>query len=124
INAEREEIVQFMRAAVSLRPTMLLAEIERLNVRADRRAVERSLRMLQVWIREALVLRERGTGGNGQGADDIRRFTERFPDANLAAALESVEASIALLNKNVYLPLILTNLALDLKNHSTSPSAQ
>ena len=120
IKAEREEVVQFMRAALSSRPSLLFSEIEKLSAGSDRPAVERSLRMLQVWLREALVFRERGGAQNGQGYEDVRRFIERFPHAHLSAALESVETSIALLSKNVYLPLILTNLAFDLRKLSTA----
>ncbi len=124
IKAEREEIVQFVRAALSARPSMVFAETEKLGAGSDRNSLERSLRMLQVWLREALVLRERGSIDRGQEYEDVRRFIERFPHANLPAALESVETSIALLGKNVYLPLILTNLALDLKKFSTTESSR
>lgn len=120
IKAEREEIVQFVRAALSARPSMLFAGTDKLSAGSDRNAIERSLRMLQVWLREALVLRERGSIDHGQESEDVRRFVERFPHANLPAALESVETSIALLGKNVYIPLILTNLALDLKKFSST----
>ena len=123
IKAEREEVVQFMRSALSSKPSSLFAEVERLTAGSNRQTVERSLRMLQVWLRDALLLRERGMESRGEQYEDIRRFIEKFPQANLSSALESVETSIALLGKNVYLPLILTNLAIDLKKHSTADSS-
>jgi DNA polymerase-3 subunit delta' len=123
IKSEREEAVQFMRSALSAKPLLIFLEVERLSASSNRPAVERSLRMLQVWLRDALLLQERGPSGNGHEHDDVCRFIEKFPKANLSSALESVEASIALLSKNVYLPLILTNLAIDLKKHSTVDSS-
>ncbi|MCI0708435.1 MAG: DNA polymerase III subunit delta' [Ignavibacteriae bacterium] len=120
IKAERESVVQFMRAALSSKPSLIFTEIEKLGAGTDRTALERALRMLQLWLREALVLRERGQSGNGHEYEDARRFIDRFPNANLPSALESVETSIALLNKNVYIPLILTNLAYELKKSSVS----
>ncbi|HEY4612569.1 MAG TPA: DNA polymerase III subunit delta' [Bacteroidota bacterium] len=123
IKDEREGAVQFMRAALSARPSLLFPEIEKLSAGSDRTAVERALRMLQAWLREALVVRERGGSQNGEVYEDVRRFIERFPNANLAVALESVETSIALVGKNVYLPLILTNLAFDLKKCSAAQEA-
>ncbi|HEY5614555.1 MAG TPA: DNA polymerase III subunit delta' [Bacteroidota bacterium] len=120
VKAEREEVVQFMRAALGTKPSLLFSEVEKIGAGVDRSNVERALRMLQLWLREAMVLRERGSVGVGQEYEDARRFIERFPDANLPAALECVEASIALIGKNVYIPLILTNLAFDLKKSSIS----
>lgn len=122
IKVYREGIVAFMRAALSSKPSLVISEIEKLGAGSDRNAVERMLRLLQVWLREAMLLRERGERSNGIGDNDLYRFVERFPHANLVAALESVESSIALLGKNVYLPLILTNLSFELKRHCTSES--
>lgn len=123
IKAYRETIVALMRAALSSKPSLLFSEIEKLGAGSDRNAVERTLRLLQVWLREALLLRERGEQRSRIGDGDLQRFVERFPRANLVAALESVESSIALLSKNVYLPLILMNLSLDLKHHCTPESS-
>jgi hypothetical protein len=47
---------------------------------------------------------------------DLKSFNQKFPAARLDQALEHVEASIALVGKNGYLPLILTGLAIDLKS--------
>jgi DNA polymerase-3 subunit delta' len=118
VQAMRDEVVALLRAALSARPSLVCTEIEKFTVGSDRTAVERSLRMLEVWLREALMVRERGESNNGSSDPDIRRFLDRFPHANLPAALESVESSIALLGKNVYLPLILTNLVFDLKRYT------
>ncbi|MEK7669794.1 MAG: hypothetical protein AAB330_01005, partial [Bacteroidota bacterium] len=48
---------------------------------------------------------------------DLKSFLDRFPQADLLSALQSVERQIALVGKNVYLPLILTTLSIDLKRH-------
>jgi DNA polymerase-3 subunit delta' len=116
----RDEIVAFMRAALSAKPSLIFAAVDKLSAGADRTAVERTLRLLQVWLREALLVRERGEDIRTVVDGDLQRFLERFPRANLAAALESVDSSIALLSKNVYLPLILTNLSFDLQRSCTT----
>ena len=122
VNAERKEVVQFVRSALSARPSSILGDVERLSAGSNRDEAERSLRLLQVWLRDAMLLQERGTEANGHGADDVSRFVEKFPHANLTSALDCVEASIALVGKNVYLPLILMTLAIDLKKLSTADS--
>jgi DNA polymerase-3 subunit delta' len=118
-----EEVVAFMRAALSSKPSQIFAAVEKLGTGSDPTTVERTLRLLQVWLREALLVRERGEDIHTIDNGDLQRFLERFPRANLAAALESVESSIALLSKNIYLPLILTNLSFDLKRSCTTESS-
>jgi hypothetical protein len=99
-------------------------DIERIGSSGDRSAVERWLKLLQVWLRDALVLREHGEEGllNVDHTKELKSFNQKFPRADLLTALESVEQSIALVGKNVYLPLILTSLAIDLNRSLSSPS--
>ena len=61
------------------------------------------------------------TPGSANGNDDVNRFVEKFPHADLVKASAHVERSIALLDKNVYLPLILATLALDLQRCIVTP---
>ncbi|MEX2116382.1 MAG: DNA polymerase III subunit delta' [Bacteroidota bacterium] len=117
----RGEVIQFVRLALGRSPVALLAHLEALVSGRERTDAERLLRLLQVWIHDALALRAEGSDGDRGANDDLKRFIERFPRAALLAASASVERSIALLGKNVYLPLILTTLALDLQHSITSP---
>jgi DNA polymerase-3 subunit delta' len=118
----RGEVIQFVRLALGSSPVTLLAHLETLTSGRERTEAERWLRLLQVWIHDALALRAEGSRKDERpDDDDLKRFIERFPRADLLAASSSVERSIALLDKNVYLPLILTTLALDLQHCITSP---
>jgi hypothetical protein len=120
----RSEVIQFVRLALGKSPVALLAHLETLISGRERTEAERWLRLLQVWIHDALALRAEGSRKDERrDDDDLKRFIERFPGADLLAASSSVERSIALLDKNVYLPLILTTLALDLQHSITSPEA-
>jgi DNA polymerase-3 subunit delta' len=124
IDVERESAAQFLRYALGSRPVSLMAEIERLAAGKDRVVVERWLRVLHMWLHEALLVREQAHHADDESVpDDIKRFVERFPNANLIAALESIDDCIALLDKNIYLPLALTALAVDLNKHCTLETA-
>lgn len=116
---ERQSVVQFLRLVLGSQKIPLSLEIERISASGDRSAVERWLKLLQVWLRDALVLREQGEAGlmNVDHAKDLKSFVQKFPHADLIAALDRVEDSIALVDKNVYLPLVLTTLTIDLKRH-------
>jgi DNA polymerase-3 subunit delta' len=116
--AQRREAVQFLRLVLSHQKIALADEIERIASAGDRSAVERWAKLLGVWLRDALILREQGESGllNLDQLADLKSFNQKFPAARLDQALEHVEASIALVGKNGYLPLILTGLAIDLKS--------
>jgi DNA polymerase-3 subunit delta' len=121
---ERRSVVDFLRAALGSQPIGMSTAIDLLTTTHDRTSLERWLKVLQSWLREALILRENGDeeSSSRHDGDDIRNFNNKFPRANLILALEDVERHIALLNKNVYLPLVLTNLSINLKKHLSLPS--
>ena len=119
---QRQEAVQFLRLLLGAHKIPLAQEIERIAGLGDRSAVERWMKLLGVWLRDALVLREQGEEGllNLDHLKDLTSFNQKFPRAKLAQALERVEASIALVGKNGYLPLVVTGLAIDLKRSLAS----
>lgn len=113
---EREGVVQFLRLVLGSQRAALSKEIEAIGSTGDRSVVVRWLKMLQAWLRDALVLRDLGEGAmpGGDPSTELASFVSKFPQADLPEALECVERSIALVDKNVYLPLILTGLSIDL----------
>ncbi|MCX6135517.1 MAG: DNA polymerase III subunit delta' [Ignavibacteriales bacterium] len=122
IVAQRREAVQFLRLLLGTQKIPLALEVERIVALGDRNAVERWMKLLGVWLRDAMVLREQGESGllNREQLKDLTSFNEKFPRARLSDALGSVETSIALVGKNGYLPLVVTSLAIDLKRHLAS----
>lgn len=113
---EREGVVLFLRLVVGGQRVALAKEIERIGSAGDRSVVVRWLKMLQAWLRDALLLRDLGEEGMvaADPTAELNSFVSKFPHADLPEALECVERSIALIDKNVYLPLVLTGLSIDL----------
>ncbi|MGB2869375.1 MAG: DNA polymerase III subunit delta' [Bacteroidota bacterium] len=114
---ERVEVVAFLRVILGNHKVALVSTVEAIVASHDKAGLERWLKLLQSWIREALVLSE---GGVHVGLDEDRtalhNFVKNFPSANLVAAEGAIDAGIAHLNKNVYLPLVLLNLAFTLRS--------
>ena len=117
----RSEVIGFLRAALGNSPTVILSAIEKTLASTNKPECERWLRMLQVWFHEAVALRERKTAEEEQ-QEDLKKFVDRFAGADFLKASAAVERSIALVGKNVYLPLIFLGLAVDLKNILYAPS--
>lgn len=116
VNKKRNEVVQFVRLILAHQTVKLSQLIEELVANLDRQELEEWLVILLIWFRDALILRE-GAGNviNVDQAEDLRRFISKFPNADLHQAILHTEHAIALLRKNVYLPLIFFHLAVELK---------
>jgi DNA polymerase III subunit delta' len=117
---ERKDVVEFLRLVLSKNKAMLIDAIDELASSSDRSGIERWLKLLQSWLRDALLLQQ-----NEQAPllDDeknsMKNFVEKFSNANLIASIQTVEKAIAHLDKNVYIQLILTTLAIDLRKFIT-----
>lgn len=115
--AERAEAVRFLRAALSGRSVTLLEDIEERIAENDRGAVEQFLSLLLVWFRDAMLMKEQGVDSivNQDQHEDLLKFLNRFGNANFPASVGAVEGALELLRGNVYLPLVLLSLSVQLK---------
>jgi len=107
------EAVEFLRTILYKPRKTLLAEIERIASDYDRREIEDILRLLQRWLRDAM---RAGEGFIDGGDEVLKKFITRYPAWNYGKAVESIDRAISLLSKNVYIPLVMTEAALNLKN--------
>ena len=118
IAKEREEVVNFLRFAVSSQRLQAAQLIESLVNEREKQSLERWLRQLQAWLREAMLLRE--TNEHRALASDReaqQKFVQRYSGADLIGAIGAVEASIVHLRKNVYLQLVFLKLLAELRKH-------
>lgn len=122
LQEERAHVVSFLRAALGTQVLALSKQIERVTEGNDREAVHRFLLLQLMWFRDALVLRHGGSVINIDQMDDLRRFVERFGDADLHGAIAQVERAISLVGRNVYIKLVLLQLAVRLKSTLNRPA--
>jgi DNA polymerase-3 subunit delta' len=117
---ERKDVVEFMRLVLGKRKTALIDAIDELASSTDRPGIERWLKLLQSWLRDALLIQQNVHAPLLEDEkQSMENFVKNFHQANLIAAVQSVEKAIAHLDKNVYLHLILTTLAIDLRKNIT-----
>lgn len=118
---EREEVLRFLRASLGWKEVSLVEMIDGLASSHDRPAIERWLKLLQSWFRDALMLRTGTEQAESKTSSDqsLVSFVAKFPHANLEGAIQCVDNYIALVRKNVYLHLILTSLSFDLRKTLT-----
>jgi DNA polymerase III subunit delta' len=118
--AQREEVVDFLRLSLSKQRLPMLQAVDELSSTYDRTAMQRWLEVLQIWLREALLLQKTGNDtGLAWDQESLKRFVRNFPQANLIGALDLTNQAIAQIDKNGYLPLILMNVSLGLRKNLT-----
>jgi DNA polymerase-3 subunit delta' len=122
LQEERREAVAFLRHVLGAHVLPLGKDIDRLADAKDRDLVARFLILLLVWLRDALALRHGGTIINVDQQEDLERFVSRFPAADLREAMGQVEHALSLLDRNVYIKLVLLHLAVRLKTIILRPA--
>ncbi len=103
----------------------LLAEIDRLVSEYERAELEEFLLMLQSWLHDAMLVKAatRMKKDLIEG-DTIEKFVLHHPNVNYPSLVESIQLAISVLNKNVYIPLVLINLAIELREQIVTSSEE
>ena len=116
IHERRSEAINFVRIALYKSHQELLAEIERITSAYEKHEIEEFLQFMESWFRDAMLI----TLGTRQLVlhsidETVEKFSHHHPDIEYPAVFEITGRAISLVGKNVYIPLILINLALELR---------
>jgi DNA polymerase-3 subunit delta' len=117
---QRSAVVDFVRKALSRKSADMMDLIEEIADVGDRDDHLRFLELMLSWFRDALVLSHGGTVINLDQQDDLKRFVDRFPGADLLQVMADVEKAISLVNRYTYIRLVLANLAVRLRRNILS----
>jgi DNA polymerase-3 subunit delta' len=115
VAAQRQQVVAFVRAALGNNIGALTDAVEDLCAGKNRDLVTRFLHLMLMWIRDALVLHQGGEVINLDQQEDLRKFLARFPGADLVATLTAIERAVFLVERNVYINLVLLHLGVRLR---------
>ncbi|MFA6439542.1 MAG: DNA polymerase III subunit [Bacteriovoracaceae bacterium] len=117
ISRFRTDAIGFLRSILGSSPLKLMEEQEEYLTGNKRDNVEQLLSMMLVWFRDTIVVRE-GSSHNIMNLDqetDLEKFVGRFGGKDLEACMATVERSLELLRRNVYLPLVMLSLTMQLR---------
>jgi DNA polymerase-3 subunit delta' len=114
----RSEAVAFLRIALYKSRQELLQEIDRIFSEYQKGEVEEFLRHLQSWFHTAMTFKEQDERISSLvDSETIRKFIKHHQTLDYSVLFDIMERAISLLNKNVYIPLILLNLAIELQKN-------
>ncbi len=125
VGERRKQVVAFIRAALGNNVPVIADAVEELCAGRDRQRVIQFLNLMLIWVRDALVLLQGGQVINLDQQDGLRKFVEKFPRADLVRVLENIEKAISLVEGNVYINLVMLQLAIQLRSNiqSATPAA-
>lgn len=112
---EREHVLEFVRRTVVSHHADVGRIIDTVTDEKDRTRVTRFLHLLLLWFRDALVLGKQGSIINIDQREPLERFIGRYPTADIPAILADIDRAISLVERNVYIKLILYDLAGQMK---------
>ncbi len=115
--SQREEMIDLLRSILARSPSIWMKEIEDFLGPKDRYNVVRSLMLLNLWVRDALMLQNENGDAiiNLDQRKPLDKFITHFHQAELTSVIYAIERAIALVEKNIYLSLVLLNLAFDIR---------
>ncbi|MBI5215964.1 MAG: DNA polymerase III subunit delta' [Ignavibacteriae bacterium] len=124
------DFLEMRKLAVDILRTMLYRSkedlfklIEQITSQYERSDVERLFGLMQSWLRDSMSLQsgnERIVNVDDEAA--IKKFSAVHSNVQYGKVFESLEKSVSLLNKNVYIPLVMLNLTADLQQHILKPN--
>jgi DNA polymerase-3 subunit delta' len=114
---ERQNVLAFVRHALGAGTVPLGEDIQRIASFKDKDLTARFLVLLLMWFRDALALRHGAAVINVDQSDELRRFVAKFPHADLNQTIDDVERAISLVERNVYITLVLLQLAVEIKRN-------
>ncbi len=125
----QSDFLEMRKYAVDILRTMLYKSkeeyfkmLEQITANYDKGEVEQLLGLLQSWLRDTMTLSSGNTGIiNVDDEEAIKKFSNAHPNVHYDETFQAIERSVSLLNKNVYISLIMLNLAADLHRHIVLP---
>lgn len=117
---QRQQVVAFIRAALGNNVTLATDAVEELCAGKDRQLVIQFLNLMLIWVRDALVLLQGGQVINLDQQEDLKKFVARFPQADFVRVLACIERAISLVERNVYINLVMLHLATELRRNILS----
>ncbi len=122
VEERRNDAVGFLRKALYRPREELIREIERLFSNYEKHEMADLLTALQAWLRDAML---KGQGKpelmSGVDRDTVEKFSAHHSGLDYGPVFAAVDRAISLLGKNVYIPLILIQLSLELRESILSP---
>jgi hypothetical protein len=118
IDEKRQMVYDFLKASATGNALKLQEVIDSMAKKRDKNFLLDILNLLILWFKDAIHLISSGTEAqivNIDFKDEIIRFAENYPASDFEGIVIEIEKAIANLRQNVYSPILLTVLGIQIK---------
>jgi DNA polymerase III subunit delta' len=120
ITTMRQDVLSFIRQVLGKSIVPVADAVEALAGTRDRDLVIRFLTLMLMWFRDALVLSHGGDVINFDQSEELKRFLAKLPGADLVQVIGNIEKAISLVERNVYIQLVLLQLSVQMRQNILS----
>ncbi len=110
----RDELLDFLRAALFRGPKTQVETTEELTAKYDKKALQNFLGVMMIWFRDAMMLQSaeepERTIVNVDRLGKLREFVAAFEAIEFDRALQHIETSVQLIDRNIHPQLVLLTL--------------
>jgi DNA polymerase-3 subunit delta' len=112
--AKRKHLIEYLRAAAAGKALDVLRVVDSLTMKRDKNFLKELLDLLILWFRDAVYLTAIGpetTITNLDYETELKKFSENYAKSDFNKIVQFIEEAQLNLQRNVFNPLLLTNLA-------------
>jgi DNA polymerase-3 subunit delta' len=121
LQERRDRVVSFLRVLRTANVLDVVKTLEEMAKEYDREEVVQYLHVLQLWIRDALYVKEgHDSIVNIDQRETLERFVRAFPDMDYDRVLTRIDQAVFLVTRNAYIPLVLVTLSIDIMKSITA----
>ena len=118
LEEHQQYAIEFLRAMIFKPRKVLLTEIEKITSSYEKSDIKDIFNLISQWLHDAMILQQGISSNLTAGSEEsLRKFIAVYPDCDYASANESLERAVSLVDKNVYIPLIILDLSARMKKH-------
>lgn len=126
IDEKRTLVYQFLKASASGSAMKIQEVVDAIAQRRDKNFLMEVLNLLILWFKDTihLVATEDHTNiVNVDFEEEIGRFANSYANSDFETIVKEIENAISNVRNNVYTPLLMTVLGIQIKKHLSRPSA-
>ncbi len=106
-----DDIITYLRYALKPGKAELMQLLERLTAENERLEIIEALHYLEDWFRGAMVFRHEPRIATAPLNQSVEKFVSRYPDIDYTRIERAITEAISLIDRNVYIPIVLLNLS-------------
>lgn len=113
--AEQKGALDLLRSLLTKPHAEIVAAAKEAAKDKERQAMENQIRIMQQWFRDGNAIKQNAASESVTSDPTLNKFIRAYPDWDYVRSIQILDRAVSLLDKNVYIPLIVIDMAIKLK---------